>query len=103
MRVCSAIRGFYSVHGAWPTRIRLEQGYIDEFRDWLFTPASWSKVQQKLTFVPDDAPGIFAEDEAGRRFRYSHDEEGRTSMPTSVADWLGADVDRDHEGKPYER
>ena len=67
-RMCGAIDGFRGRYERWPTRIRLNEGAIEN----LFTEESFAKLEEKLTFVYDGSPFV-AEDDSGRSYNYGQE------------------------------
>ena len=66
VRFCMAVRGFRARHGAWPTRMRLDPSYIEEFRRSLLSPADFERLQAQIELIPESNASFVAEDERGR-------------------------------------
>ena len=91
-----AVEGFRRTYRRWPTRVRLDQGYIDSFRE-LLTDAGFENLTTKLDLIADDTQGIHAEDELGGAFAYGQDIPPNEEPDVHVDSWLvGLDL------KPYD-
>lgn len=87
-RLKLALTGFRTLHGHWPSRVRLKQGYIDNFRA-LLTEEGYQQLIDKLDLVPDCIDGMRAEDEQGASFTYGVDRDPEIAMDVNVGEWLG--------------
>ena len=52
-----------------------------------FSEASFEKLSQKLTFIPDDAT-VVAEDESGRSYDYGKEGFSEKKPDISASNWL---------------
>ena len=96
IRLCAAIDGFRSVHGAWPTRVRARHGFIQGLRDHLFSPDAYARLTSRIELVPDEA-SIVAEDGSGRSYDYGRQGFPETPPDIAAAHWLEVAPDRGHD------
>jgi hypothetical protein len=69
--------------------MRLDPGYIDEFRNSLLAPEDFRKLQAKIELVPEpDAPFV-AEDGSGRTYSYGTETLHWERDDIDAQDWLG--------------
>ena len=94
-RLMMALEGFRALHGHWPVRVRLAQGYIDDVQN-LLTDQGYQQLIRKLSLVPDSRNGMRAEDDQGNSFTYGADPRPETPSDVNPIDWLGP-----LEMKPY--
>ena len=87
-RLMIVLESFRELHGHWPQRVRLEQGYIDDFR-YLLTENGYQQLVNKLSLVPDSLNGIRAEDDLGNTFTYGFDPMPDVHREINAAEWLG--------------
>ena len=83
-----ALESFKAIHGHWPERVRLEQGYIDEFRTMLLDDG-FRRLTAKVELVPDESPGMRAEDSHGASFTYGREPTPSARDSISTLEWLG--------------
>jgi hypothetical protein len=88
VRLKLAVEGFRTLHGHWPSRVRLEQGYIDDFRG-LLTEQGYRQLVSKLDLVPDWVSGMRAEDDQGASFTYGVDDDPEIPRDVNAGEWLG--------------
>ena len=99
-RLMMALEGFRALHGHWPLRVRLEQGYIDDFRR-LLTDRGYQQLISKLPLVPDSLDGMRAEDDQGNSFTYGVDPTPKTRSDSRPQDWLGALEMEPYDDEPF--
>lgn len=87
-RLMIALESFKAIHGHWPERVRLEQGYIDEFRTMLVDDG-FRRLTAKVELVPDENPGMRAEDSQGASFTYGREPTPSARDSISTLEWLG--------------
>jgi len=93
VRLCVVINGFRAQHHSWPSKIRLPEIILDDLRNFLFTPESFSIIEKKLRFIIDEIGSLVAEDEDGRKFDYNN-MNFQTSKPDIDAEtWFGIEPD----------
>jgi hypothetical protein len=69
--------------------MRLDPGYIEEFRDSLLAPADFEALQAKIQLVPEpDAPFI-AEDGSGQTYSYGAETLHWERNDIDEQEWLG--------------
>lgn len=99
-RLMMALEGFRAVHGHWPERVRLEQGYIDDFQN-LLTDQGYQQLISKLSLVPDSLDGMRAEDDQGNSFIYGADPSPEIPSDVNPIDWLGALEMKPYDDEPF--
>ena len=87
-RLMIALESFKAIHGHWPERVRLEQGYIDEFQTMLVDDG-FRRLTAKVELVPDETPGMRAEDSQGASFTYGREPTPSARDSVSTLEWLG--------------
>ena len=97
IRLCAAIDGFRSRYNRWPTRIRLFPGILSNLQERVFTPKTFQKIEERIQFVPDEAP-IVAEDDQGAQYSYGDEGFSRTEPDVDARTWLGVSPDRPDPG-----
>jgi hypothetical protein len=92
VRFCLTVGGFRAKHGSWPTRMRLDQRYIDEFRESLLSPPDFEKLKKKVRLIPEAGTSLVAEDDEGRS--YSHGAAGGDDRRAEIdaEEWLGVEA-----------
>lgn len=93
VRFCFVIDGFRAEHRTWPSKIRLPEIIFDDLSNFLFTPESFSKIEDKLSFIVDEAASLVAEDEEGRRFDYENIDSQIPDPDIDAETWLGVEPD----------
>jgi hypothetical protein len=88
VRLRLALEGFRVLHGHWPQRVRLEQGYIDDFRG-LLTEQGYQQLISKVELVPAAIAGMRAEDDQGASYTYGTDNLPRIPGHVNGNEWLG--------------
>ena len=92
VRFLVTLRGFRAKHDRWPSRMRLEHGYLDYLRTHL-TPADFTSLQQKLVLLEVDEPVFqavcMAEDESGNTYEYARENLGKNQDDIDAQAWLG--------------
>ncbi len=99
-RLMMALEGFRTLHGHWPSRVRLEQGYIDDFRG-LLTEEGYQQLLNKLELVPDSVRGMRAEDEQGASFTYGVDDNPEIPRDVNAGAWLGQLSMKPYDDDPF--
>ena len=92
VRFCAVVDGFRLRFGRWPTVARLDPLCLDDLRKHLFSPDSFSVLEEKIQFTAE--PDCFeVADGEGRR--YSYWEEGFPDRRPEVTAhrWLGVTPD----------
>ena len=92
VRFCMAVRGFRAKHGTWPTRMRLDPGYIKEFRNSLLSPADFEKLGGKVELIAEPDAAFVAEDEQGRAYNYSTETLHWERNDIDAQGWLGIEA-----------
>jgi hypothetical protein len=92
VRFCLAVRGFRAKHGSWPTRMRLDPRYIDEFRESLLSPADFEKLQAKVRLIPETDASFAAEDEQGRTYSHATESLHGEREEIDAQEWLGVEA-----------
>ncbi len=92
VRFCMAVRGFRAKHGTWPTRMRLDPGYIEEFRESLLSKADFETLQQKVQLVPEARASFIAEDAQGRTYSYGAETLHLERDDIDAQGWLGIEA-----------
>lgn len=91
VRLLLAVEGFRARYRRWPTRVRLDQGYIEDLQR-ILSDVGFENLTSKLVLVPDPEPGLHAEDDEGGRFSYGGGagggghQDGKSDIP--VQSWL---------------
>ena len=93
IRLCFVIDGFRAKHRSWPSKIRLSEIIFDDLSNFLFTPESFSKIEEKLSFIVDEATSLAAEDEKGRKFGYENIGSQIQEPDIDAETWLGIEPD----------
>jgi hypothetical protein len=92
VRFLLTLRGFRVKHDRWPSRMRLEHGYLDYLRGYL-EPADFAKLQQKLVLLEVYEPLFqavcMAEDESGSMYEYARESLGKNREDVDPEAWLG--------------
>jgi hypothetical protein len=99
-RLMMALEGFRALHGHWPKRVRLEQGYIDDFQN-LLTGKGYQQLISKLSLVPDSLDGMRAEDDQGNSFTYGADPSPEIPADVKSFDWLGSLEMNPYDDEPF--
>ncbi|KJS32309.1 MAG: hypothetical protein VR64_07255 [Desulfatitalea sp. BRH_c12] len=86
IRLCAAIDGFRARYKAWPTEVRVFDGYIKEMRDVL-GQMGYYDLEKKVRIVEDGLP-IVALDDAGRRYSYGDDGVPKKDPDMTAKEWL---------------
>ena len=89
VRFCMAVRGFRARHGSWPTRMRLDPGYVDEFRNFLLAPEDFERLQAKIVLIPEPDAMFVAEDDSGRSYDYATERHHWEQDDIDPQVWLG--------------
>jgi hypothetical protein len=89
VRFCMAVTGFRAKHGRWPTAMRLDPGYIEEFRTSLLGSEELAKLQQKVRLIAEPDAGFVAQDDDGREYHYGAEELHWKLDKIDAANWLG--------------
>ena len=92
VRLCSTINGFRSKYKCWPNRIRLYK-QIHEDLFYIFSPQSFTKLEEKVKFIIDDSPIIVAEDDEGRSYSYGEEDSVKIIPDIDAREWLGIEPD----------
>jgi hypothetical protein len=72
--------------------MRLDPGYVEEFRDSLLSPADFEKLKTKVELIPEaDAPFI-AEDDQGRTYSYGTETLHWERDDIDAKGWLGIEA-----------
>lgn len=87
-RLIITLASFKAIHGHWPERVRLEQGYIDEFHRMLVDDG-FRRLTAKVELVPDETPGMRAEDSEGASFTYGREATPDARNTVSALEWIG--------------
>lgn len=90
VRFCGAIDGFRFQFGTWPTKVRLESGYVHALR-YILGVDGLNTVRQHLLLEAEEGKHFVAEDDRGRSYDYSS--EGFPPEPRSptAQEWLGVE------------
>ena len=88
-RLCAAVGGFRAEHGAWPSRVRLDQRYIAELRDKLLSPGDFQVLASKIELIPEPGAEFVAEDGQGRSYRDRSGARDGASGDIDAEGWLG--------------
>ena len=80
-------------YNRWPTTIRLFPRTLSDLQQHLFTPKTFQKIEERLQFVPDEAP-IVAEDDQGAQYSYGDEGFSRVEPDIDERTWLGVSPDR---------
>lgn len=99
-RLMMALEGFRALHGHWPERVRLKQGYIDDFQN-LLTDQGYHQLISKLSLVPDSLDGMRAEDDQGNSFTYGADPSPEIPSDVKPYEWLGPLKMKPYDDEPF--
>jgi hypothetical protein len=92
VRFCMAVRGFRARHGTWPTRMRLDPGYIEEFRSSLLSPADFENLKTKVELISEPDARFVAEDDQGRTYNYATESLHWERNEIDAEGWLGIET-----------
>ena len=92
IRFCSAVDAFRATHGCWPTRMRMDAGYIRNFQRDFFLPETWKKLQERIEIVESDKSFV-AEDDDGHSYQYGQEPMPEHRADINASEWLGVDID----------
>jgi hypothetical protein len=92
VRFCLAVEGFRAKYGAWPTRMRLDPGYIEEFRRSLLSPADFEKLQARIELIAESEAPFIAEDQHGRTYSSGTEALQRERDDIDAQEWLGIEA-----------
>jgi hypothetical protein len=92
IRFCLAVRGFRAKHGTWPTRMRLDPGYIEEFRRSLLSSEDFQALQTKIELIPEADALFVAEDGQGHTYTYGTETLHWEREDIDAKSWLGIEA-----------
>ena len=90
VRYISCISGFRATFNHWPTKVRLDLGFMKELRE-VMAPEDYRKMSQTITLIPDGSNpwdgSYIAEDDEGNT--YDLIRRGHGPSHIDVLGWLG--------------
>jgi hypothetical protein len=92
IRLLAALDGFHARFGTWPLRVRMYPGSLVDLKEFLFSPALFSKLRQKVLLIAEEDAGFIAEDDAGHRYSYAEGVPEHPPQPEAHA-WLQVEPD----------
>jgi hypothetical protein len=88
VRYISCISGFKTKFNHWPTKVRLDQSFIEELKE-IMTNEDYQRMAQKIIIVPDDSnpwDGLYiSEDDLGNTYDLMKDGHGPSEMENGDA------------------
>ncbi len=81
------LESFKAIHAHWPEPVRLEQGYIDEFRTMLIDNSHRSLVE-KVELVHDEILEMHTEDSRAASFACGCDPISKSDRGSNTFEWL---------------
>jgi ankyrin repeat protein len=90
VRFCAALEGFRSRHGNWPTRVRIEAGYVDAL-EYILGADGLNRVRQHLLLEAEEGKHFVAEDDRGRTYDYSSEGFAPERLSPTAQGWLGVE------------
>ena len=83
------LESFKAIHAHWPEPVRLEQGYIDEFRTMLIDNSHRSLVE-KVELLHDEILEMHTEDSRAASFACGCDPIPKSDRGSNTFEWLDA-------------
>lgn len=90
VRFCGAVDGFRHRYGVWPTRVKMESGYLDALQ-YILGDEGLRTVQEHLALEPRRGAHFVAEDDRGRSYDYSAEGFPPERPSPSAQEWLGVE------------
>jgi ankyrin repeat protein len=89
-RFLGAVDGFKYRFGTWPTKVRLESGYVNAL-EYILGLDGLNKVREHLLLQEEIGAHFVAEDERGRSFDYSFEGFPPELLSPTAREWLGVE------------